>query len=216
LTAVAKPGSVEPPVQACFPSLIYHAPLGARGIRAINEDLAAEAEQIRDVDDAGRRWSEKRYPGGYTSYSSFDQLHRMSSTVMDLQRHIDRHVQRYAESLHWDLRDRPLVMTDCWVSIMGPMCAHASHIHPLSVISGSYYIATPSGCPGLKFEDPRLAMRMAAPPTRARAPRPLQSHIEIPARAGSLTLFESWLRHEVAPNPLDQPRISLSFNYAWA
>jgi len=28
-------------------------------------------------------------------------------------------------------------------------------------------------------------------------------------------LFESWLRHEVAPNPTDEERISVSFNYSW-
>lgn len=212
MTASARGGATR----ALFPSLIYNAPLGARGVRALNEELVAEAEQIREVDAAGRRWSATRYPGGYTSYGSLDQLHLMSSTVMDLRRHLDRHVQRFAETLHWDLQDRPLLMTDCWVSIMGRHCAHPSHIHPLSVISGTYYAAAPSGCAGLKFEDPRLAMRMAAPMTRPDAPQPLRSHVELPARAGSLTLFESWLRHEVAPNPLDAPRISLSFNYAWA
>jgi uncharacterized protein (TIGR02466 family) len=33
--------------------------------------------------------------------------------------------------------------------------------------------------------------------------------------AGHLVLFESWLRHEVAPNPIDEERISVSFNYNW-
>jgi hypothetical protein len=28
-------------------------------------------------------------------------------------------------------------------------------------------------------------------------------------------LFESWLRHEVAPNPTVTERISISFNYSW-
>jgi uncharacterized protein (TIGR02466 family) len=37
----------------------------------------------------------------------------------------------------------------------------------------------------------------------------------LPAEAGSVVLFESWLRHEVAPNPLDSERVSISFNYGW-
>jgi len=37
----------------------------------------------------------------------------------------------------------------------------------------------------------------------------------IPAQAGTLVLFESWLRHEVPPNPAASPRISISFNYNW-
>jgi uncharacterized protein (TIGR02466 family) len=28
-------------------------------------------------------------------------------------------------------------------------------------------------------------------------------------------LFESWLRHEVMPNPTEAERISVSFNYSW-
>ena len=37
-----------------------------------------------------------------------------------------------------------------------------------------------------------------------------------PATAGSMTLFGSWLRHEVPANPLKAERISISFNYDWA
>jgi Putative 2OG-Fe(II) oxygenase len=33
--------------------------------------------------------------------------------------------------------------------------------------------------------------------------------------AEHLVLFESWLRHEVAPNPIDEERISVRFNYNW-
>ena len=35
------------------------------------------------------------------------------------------------------------------------------------------------------------------------------------AEAGNVVLFESWLRHEVPPNPVDAERISISFNYNW-
>jgi uncharacterized protein (TIGR02466 family) len=52
---------------------------------------------------------------------------------------------------------------------------------------------------------------MAAPP-RTGASRPW---VVIPAAAGTLVLFESWLRHEVPPNPVIGERISISFNYGW-
>jgi uncharacterized protein (TIGR02466 family) len=39
--------------------------------------------------------------------------------------------------------------------------------------------------------------------------------ITFPAQAGQLILFESWLRHEVVPNPVNAERISVSFNYNW-
>jgi uncharacterized protein (TIGR02466 family) len=56
---------------------------------------------------------------------------------------------------------------------------------------------------------------MAAPPRRVRARRDNQPWVAIPARAGSLVLFESWLRHEVMPQRSSGERVSVSFNYNW-
>ena len=89
------------------------------------------------------------------------------------------------------------------------------HLHPLSTISGTYYVQTPRGSSGIKFEDPRLERMMAAPPRRADADPRRRPWFVIPAEAGHVVLFESWLRHEVAPNPVDAERISISFNYSW-
>jgi len=104
-------------------------------------------------------------------------------------------------------------MTDCWVNIMPRHVVHGLHIHPLSTISGTYYVQTPRGASGLKLEDPRLDRFMAAPPRRQDAQS--KPWVTIPARAGHLTLFESWLRHEVPPNLVATPRISISFNFNW-
>jgi uncharacterized protein (TIGR02466 family) len=201
---------------AWFPTLIYHAPLRRAGAARFNAELLKECRQLRSFDAAGRRWSRKNYPGGYTSYGSLDKLHRFSSTFRELERKLGRHVNAFARELEWDLQDRPLVMTDCWVNIMPRHAAHGLHLHPLSVISGTYYVRTPRGCAGLKFEDPRLSRFMAAPPRRANCREELRSHITCPATAGHVTLFESWLRHEVAANPVAAERVSISFNYAWA
>ncbi|HEY6168860.1 MAG TPA: TIGR02466 family protein [Verrucomicrobiae bacterium] len=202
-------------VQAWFPTLIYRAPLlRARGAR-FNAELLKESYLIRDNDPAGQRWSKKNYPGGYTSYGSLDKLHKFSSTFMELERHLLRHANAYARALEWDLRDRELALTDCWVNIMPRGTAHGLHLHPLSVISGTYYVKTPRGCAGLKFEDPRLGKFMATPPRRADCAPEQRHHIAYPAVAGRVTLFESWLRHEVAANPVRGERLSISFNFAW-
>jgi uncharacterized protein (TIGR02466 family) len=201
-------------IQAFFPTLIYCAPL-VRGASALNRELEHEARRLQQSDAAGRRWSKTNYPGGYTSYASLDQLHRMSSTLVGLRERIDRHTRRFARALHWDLRGRRLEMTDCWLSIMGPLCTHGSHIHPQSVISGTYYVRVPKGAPGLRFEDPRLPQLMAAPARGGKTPHAMRHHVTYPARAGQVILFESWLRHEVPPHTGKAERISLSFNYHW-
>lgn len=202
-------------IRPWFPTFIYSAPLRARGARKLNSELLKECLQIRDHDDAGRRWSAKSYPGGFTSYGSLCRLHKMSSTFMELERLLNRHVARFSRHLEFDLRERPLVMTDCWVNIMSKAVSHSLHLHPLATISGTYYVKTPRGCSGLKFEDPRLPGFMAAPPRTADASPHNRTFITYPADVGRVTLFESWLRHEVAANRTDAERISISFNYNW-
>lgn len=200
------------PISELFPTLIYAAPLG-RGTTALNRALLDECRRIRDRDVAGQRWSRQNYPGGYTSYGSLDQLQRMTSTFIALRERLDRHVAAYARALAWDLRGRTLAMTDCWANIMGRGAAHGAHLHPQAVVSGTYYVKTPRGAPGLKFEDPRLERFMAAPPRRAGAREALRAHLTFPARAGRVILFESWLRHEVPAQAVAGERVSLSFNY---
>ncbi len=201
-------------LQAWFPTLIYCAPLLPRGAAALNRELLAEAQQIRDYDRPGQRWSKSNYPGGYTSYGSMDRLHQFSSTYDGLRKRIDRHVRAYARQLDWNLGERSLQMTDCWLNIMPRGTAHSFHLHPQAVVSGTYYVKTPAGCPGLKFEDPRLSSLMAAPPRRGTDPAQ-QAHVLYPARAGQVILFESWLRHEVPANTVAAERVSVSFNYHW-
>ncbi|MBI2517627.1 MAG: hypothetical protein HYV95_12055 [Opitutae bacterium] len=204
------------PTRAWFPTYIYHEPLLRAGLARFNAELADECHRIRDYDAAGRRWSAKNYPGGYTSYASLNQLHKISSTFADLERRITRHVRRYAAQLDMDLRGRTVQMTDFWVNLMPEHAAHSLHLHPLSFISGTYYVVTPPGCAGLKFEDPRLDRFMAAPPKTAQARPANRPHITYPAQAGHVILFESWLRHEVAANVTTAERISVSFNYNWS
>lgn len=198
-------------VQRLFPTLVYRGRLKQTGWRAFNNRLLQESLQLRVDDVGGQVWSEKNYPGGYTSYNSVHRMHEVSPTFAELQRLLLRHVRSFAATLEFDLAERELTMTDCWVNIMPQQVVHSLHLHPLSTLSGTYYVKTPKGCPGLKFEDPRLDRFMAAPP-RTGTSRPW---VVIHAEAGTLVLFESWLRHEVPPNPVAGERISISFNYGW-
>ena len=202
-------------VQRLFPTLVYHGRLKHAGWRVFNNRLLQECRQLRLDDVGGRRWSAKNYPGGYTSYNSVSRMHQVSPTFAELERRIRRHVRSFAATLEFDLTQRELSMTDCWVNIMPRQVVHGLHLHPLATVSGTYYVKTPKGCAGLKFEDPRLDRFMAAPPRIANPRADNRPWIVIPAEEGALVLFESWLRHEVPPNPVSAERISISFNYNW-
>ena len=204
------------PVRTWFPTEIYCEPLQAAGLAKFNAELIDECRNLRDYDAAGRKWSAKNYPGGYTSYASMNELHRCSSTFAGLEKKLLRHARDYARTLEFDLRGCTIRMTNCWVNIMPPTAAHSLHLHPLAFISGTYYVATPPGCSGLKFEDPRLDRFMAAPPRRTDCKPSHRAHVTYPAEAGNVILFESWLRHEVAANRVDDERISISFNFNWS
>jgi uncharacterized protein (TIGR02466 family) len=202
-------------IELLFATQVYRAALRARGVSALNARLLNECRQLRADDAAGRRWSARNYPNGYTSYSSAHRMQRLSPTFATLARELDGHVARFARHLQFALGERSLAMTDCWVNIMGRGAVHAPHLHPLSTLSGVYYVAVPAGAPGLKFEDPRLERFMAAPPRARGARRVNRPWVTIAARAGQLVLFESWLRHEVLANRSPRERVSISFNYNW-
>lgn len=194
------------PLKTLFSTQIYSAQLGTR----LNKDLLLEVRKIQELDAEGKKWSAKNYVGGYTSYGSMDNLHRLSSTFGELERALNKHVKIFIKSLGMQLpngRKTKIWMNSCWVNVMPALAHHSSHIHPLSFISGTYYLKVPKGASSLKFEDPRLNSFMGSPPRR--------SHFEIQPKEGQLVLFESWLRHEVPAHTSSQDRISISFNYSW-
>jgi uncharacterized protein (TIGR02466 family) len=203
-------------IRALFPTLISRESLAGSDQRRLDRDLADECQSLALSDAAGRRWSARHYLGGYTSYGSLDRLHLVSSLFAALQKRIDARVAAFVRALHYDMRGRALAMTDCWANVMQAGAVHSLHLHPGSFISGSYYVQVPKGAAQLKFEDPRLGLHMAAPPRRADAPPRFQSFVSVPAKAGDLVLFESWLRHEVPPARFPGERISISFNYGWS
>jgi uncharacterized protein (TIGR02466 family) len=198
-----------------FPTMVYVAPLQRSGVAAFNRRLLAECRQLSVDDAAGRRWSARNYPGGYTSYGSQSRMHQLSPTFALLERRLQRHLRTYVDELGLDLDGRALAMTDCWVNLMPTGVAHGLHLHPVSTISGTYYVRVPPRSPGLKFEDPRLERFMAAPPRRREASPELQPWQTVPARAGQVVLFESWLRHEVPASRAATERVSISFNFNW-
>lgn len=202
-------------VHSLFPTRVYSARIAPGRGQGLNARLRNECLQLVHDDRAGQRWSEHNYPGGYTSYASASRMQEMSPTFAQLRQRIDPHVEAFVKELEFDLGGHALGMTDCWVNVMPRGVAHGLHLHPLSILSGTYYVQVPPGAPGLKFEDPRLDRYMAAPPRRLRARAENRQWATLRATAGQVLLFESWLRHEVPANPADGERISISFNYGW-
>jgi uncharacterized protein (TIGR02466 family) len=203
------------PVQRWFPTSIYTESLMSTGLSRFNREIEEQCYLVRDTDPHGEEWSVENYRGGYTSYGSMTDLHRRYPHFEELSLAIDRHVKKFARHLEMDLQGGRLEMVSCWVNIMPTGTTHSGHIHPLSVISGTYYVAVPRDSSAIKFEDPRLERMMAAPPKLDGAKPRNQQFVKLAPRAGQVALWESWLRHEVPPNPSREDRVSISFNYDW-
>lgn len=202
-----------PQIDTLFATRLYRAELD--GIGALNDELAACCRSAAEDDAAGQKWSAKNLYTGYTSYSSLDDLPWRFPAVKTLKAHLDRHAKAFAKLQEWNLGDKKLELDSLWINVLDPGGFHGSHIHPNSVISGTYYVEIPDGASSIRFEDPRLPLMMAAPPRKPKAARELQASIPVAPRAGTLLMWESWLRHEVSLNQADSERISISFNYAW-
>ena len=193
-----------------FVTRLYQAQLAP----ARNTVLEQTCLGLAAEDRAGRRWAKEHGYDGYTSYASLDDLTRRASVLAELERDIARHVARFARDAAFDLGKKVLALDSLWINVMNKGGAHTAHIHPHSVVSGTYYVTVPDKAGAIRFEDPRLAMQMAAPPRKTRAKPANQPFVTIMPKPGMLLLWESWLRHGVEPNRASRQRISISFNYA--
>ncbi|MGL4322968.1 MAG: TIGR02466 family protein [Beijerinckiaceae bacterium] len=198
-----------------FATRIYRARLSGAAAGRLNDEIEAAAYSIAEDDTAGQRWCEENAYLGYTSYASLDDLPWRFPSFAVLKKHLDRHVAAFVKELEFDLRGGAVVLDDLWINILPQGGTHSGHLHPNSVISGTYYVAIPKGASAIRFEDPRHAMMMAAPPRRASASTDNRNFIYVQPEPRTIVLWESWLRHEVPMNMAEFDRVSVSFNYRW-
>lgn len=197
-------------VQTLFVTKLYRAAVQGVG----NDDLLRSCKAIAEADTAGQRWSKEHGYRGYTSYASLNDLTKRDPSIAELKGALDKHAAAFAKALHLELSGRRLKLDSIWINVLEPGGAHSGHIHPHSVLSGTYYVDVPPGASALKLEDPRLPMMMAAPPRREDAPDDERTFVYVAPKTGEVLMWESFVRHEVPPNTAKRARISISFNYA--
>ena len=175
------------------------------------DELAHSIRSLAIEDRAGIGWSRDHSYKGYTSYASLDDLPVRDPAFGDLKRLLTRHAAACAKDLAWDVKPK---LDSLWVNLLKSGGHHSGHIHPHSILSGTFYVEAPAGSGAIRFEDPRLPMMMAAPQRRADAPEPLRQFVTVEPRPGLLLMWESFLRHEVLPGTAKAERLSISFNFA--
>jgi uncharacterized protein (TIGR02466 family) len=199
-----------------FVTRVYRAALMRQGLARFTAQLEQASKAIARDDHAGQAWCRQHGYAGYTSYASLTDLTWRDPLFAALQTRLDAHVAHFARQLDFDLQRRPLTLDSIWINVLEPGGVHTSHIHPRSVVSGTFYVTVPKGSSALKLEDPRSGLMMMAPPRKPRAREGNRPFVYLEPKAGDVILWESWLRHEVPVNRASGPRISISFNYGWS
>lgn len=197
------------PIRSLFATRLYEAMIEDR---ALLGDLAHSIRTLAADDVAGRRWSRDKGYRGYTSYASLNDLPRRDPAFAQLQQLLVKHAAAFAKELAFDLVRKPK-LDSLWVNQLKPGGHHSAHIHPHSILSGTLYVEAPDKAGAIRFEDPRLAMMMAAPIRDENAPEELRPFVTVDPRRGLLLIWESWLRHEVLPHTGRDERLSISFNF---
>jgi len=187
--------------RSLFATQLYEADLGDA---ALLGDLAHSIRTLANDDEAGRRWSKEHAYAGYTSYASLNDLPKRDPAFADLAKLLTRRAATFARELGWERKPK---LDSLWVNLLKSGGRHSGHIHPHSILSGTFYVEAPAGSGAIRFEDPRLPLMMAAPQ------RP-GSFVTVAPRPGLLLLWESWLRHEVLAGTGKGERLSISFNFA--
>jgi uncharacterized protein (TIGR02466 family) len=136
-------------IETLFATRLYRKVLPRAGV--LNAELARTCIAISREDRAGQRWSKEHGYTGYTSYASLNDLPLRAPVFADLKKHLDTHVKAFAKTLAFDLADRKLALDSLWINVMEKGGVHTAHIHPHSVISGTYYVAIPKGASAIKF-----------------------------------------------------------------
>jgi uncharacterized protein (TIGR02466 family) len=186
-----------------FATSLYEAEIGDP--RLLGE-LAHSIRSLAQDDAAGRRWSTEHRYAGYTSYASLNDLPKRDPAFAQLAKLLARHAATFADDCGFELARKPR-LDSLWANLLKSGGQHSGHIHPHSIISGTFYVEVPAGSGAIRFEDPRLPLMMAAPP-RA------DTFVTVQPRPGLLLMWESWLRHEVLPGTGKGDRLSISFNFA--
>jgi uncharacterized protein (TIGR02466 family) len=186
-----------------FATKLYESQIGDDDLLA---DLAHSIRALANDDQAGRGWSKEHRYAGYTSYASLNDLPRRDPAFAELAKLLTRHAAKFADECAFDLGRKPK-LDSLWANLLKSGGHHSAHIHPHSIISGTFYVEVPRGSGAIRFEDPRLPLMMAAP-------QRTDSFFSIAPRPGLLLMWESWLRHEVLPGTGKGERLSISFNFA--
>lgn len=105
-----------------------------------------------------------------------------------------------------------LVMPSRWLNFNQKYSYNTDHIHPGSLLSGTFYIQAPDRCGDLIFSRGDNLYNLLWNLVGFSSSPFFSTEHKVTPIAGMLVLFGSWETHRVEQNLSDEERISFSFN----
>jgi uncharacterized protein (TIGR02466 family) len=106
-------------------------------------------------------------------------------------------------------------LSNMWININKKDSYNTSHTHPLSLLSGVFWVKAPDNCGNLVFNNPQSFIEhelLSNATYNTQTEKNYLTNISFNPSAGKIILFPSHLRHHVEQNEFDGDRISIAFN----
>ncbi len=171
-------------------------------------DIAKDAYEHRES-DTGVTLSNV---GGYQSAAlTVEDL--IPETLANLMVFLTNQCQTCAKEFGFD---RPLGIANYWININNKNNYNKMHIHSSSILSGTYYAATPPQSGNILFHNrPEMSYILGELKlVGAKESRYTNVDQAFQPKAGAVLVFPGWLPHSVEENRSEQDRISIAFNLA--
>ena len=109
---------------------------------------------------------------------------------------------------------RKIELSNFWININKYKDYNSIHDHPGCLVSGVFYIKTPTDCGKILFRHPSPTMRYFLNEQDFTEKNLINSElINYSPEEGALFLFPSWIEHQVSANLSNEDRVSLAFNF---
>ena len=104
-------------------------------------------------------------------------------------------------------------LNNIWININSYGAFNKPHIHPTAVLSGVYYVSTPSPISNIIFHHPGINVQYHYTPDVMKGTNNFTSSVSSYGPvAGDLIIFPAYLSHFVESNMSVEDRISIAFN----
>lgn len=183
----------------------------------LHENIILQGSNLYEQIKAARA---KKNPSShnYTSYfksPSDNSDNRMEGVDWsELETHIHRCSKEYIKAVFPQAKWYNTKIDNIWWNLYGLNNHHCWHIHPASLLSGTYYVHMDDLSAPVSFKSPIMMLLSSTYHNKYGSGTKWSQLVTIKAKTGDLLMWPSWLEHAVPEQTRlsENARCSISFN----